>query len=80
MIIVLVCTCLLVWTLAVVRRRAAARPTLTQPVATAKRRTDRVLSTGPEDELSRMPAAAVRDEWTELDDRQLIRLLTDSAS
>jgi hypothetical protein len=72
MIIVLVCTCMFVWIVAILRRRAGATTTPTTPVATPEQRIN--------DDPAQWPHAAVHGEWTALDDHQLTRLLTDSAS
>lgn len=78
MTFLVLCTWLVGWGLGMLLRRAVARTT---PDAPVKRRRDRVvLSTGLEDDPTQWPPAAVRGEWTELDERQLTRLLTDSAS
>ena len=74
MIIALMCMSLLGWSHWMMRR--AARPT---PVTTSDQHaTPIVLATGLEDDPDQWRAA--RGAWTALDERQLIRLLTDSAT
>ncbi len=79
MIVVLVCIWLVGWSLAPLLRCAAAG-TAHSAAAAAQRSSGVSLPAGVEDDPIRWPAAAGRSDWTELDERQLIRLLTDSAS
>ena len=83
MIIVLLSVLLVSYSLALLLRHVAAPPPaptttpfapLTQPLPGASR------TRGLEDDPTRWPPSPVRGDWTALDDRQLIRLLTDSAS
>lgn len=81
MIIVLLSVWLVSWGFAVlVRRVAAPSTTPATPFAPLMQRhpgTSPPL--GLEDDPTRWPPPPVRGDWTELDERQLIRLLTDSA-
>jgi len=81
MIIVLLSIWLVGWSLTMLLRRVAVPPTR-RPTLSAllKRRhpsTSRPLSL--EDDPTRWPPPPLRGDWTALDERQLIRLLTDSA-
>jgi hypothetical protein len=86
MIITFLCTWLVGWSLATLLRRAARTTPLeplapVAPVAPVDQRTPRDSApAGPEDDPAGWPSAAVRGDWTELDERQLIRLLTESTS
>lgn len=80
MITILLCSWLVGWSIAVL---------LIKPVGTSllPRRTslDRPIAVvlppaGPEDDPARWPPVVVRTDWTELDERQLIRLLTNPTS
>jgi hypothetical protein len=66
------------WSLAMLLRRAA-RTAPDARDAPFKQRTSRDSAlAGPEDGPAGWPATAVRGDWAELDERQLIRLLTES--
>jgi hypothetical protein len=81
--IIFLCTWLVGWSLAMLLRRAARTTPLAPlaPVAPVDQRTPRDSApAGPEDDPAGWPATAVRGDWTELDERQLIRLLTESTS
>jgi hypothetical protein len=81
-IVVLLSVLLLCYSLALLLcRLETPRPAPKTPFSTPKQhhaRTSRPL--GLEDDPTRWPPPNVRGDWTELDERQLIRLLTDSAS
>jgi hypothetical protein len=79
MIIVFLCTWIVGWSLGMLLRRAIprARPA-TASAPAEQRRASSSPAPGLEDDPARWPTA--QSEWTALDDRQLIRLLTDSAS
>ncbi len=70
------------WGLArLLRRVTTPPPTATTPYTPLKQHhalTSRPL--GLEDDPTHWPPAPVRGDWTALDERQLIRLLTDSAT
>ncbi len=58
--------------------RVVRSPQVTTPVAAPDQRATRAAAVlGPEDDPDQRPA--VRGSWTALDERQLIRLLSDSA-
>ncbi len=79
---IFLCGWVLGWSLAMLLRRVAPRTALqpVTPLALHDQRTTRVSPpAGPEDDPAWWPTAAVRGDWTELDERQLIRLLTEAA-
>ncbi len=78
MIIIFLSTWLIGWSLGMVLRRAATTTPAT-PVAPPEQRGAGISPpAGLEDDPARRPAA--RGDWTALDERQLTRLLTDSAT
>ncbi len=79
MTILILCTWLVVWSLTMPRR--PARTALTTTLTSPDQSTARVApAAGLEDDPARWPKAAVGGDWTELDERQLIRLLTNPPS
>ncbi len=83
MIINLLCTAFVGWSFAKQLRRTAMSTPLAPvaPVAASGQPIPGVSPpTGPEDDSAGWPAGAVRGDWTALDERQLIRLLTESPS
>lgn len=79
MTLLVLCTWLVIWSLTMPRRPAMTA--LTTPSPSLRRSTARVAPpAGIEDDPARWPTAAVRGDWTELDERQLIRLLTNPTS
>ena len=79
MTIIFFCTCLLGWCLGLLLHRTAAATPAASVVGSEPRSGRARLTRGVEDDPVRWPPQVVRGDWTELDDRQLIRLLTDSA-
>lgn len=80
MIMIFLCTWLVGWSLAVLLRQPAGTA-LRARLTSLDQCTARVSpATGPEDDPVRWPAAVVHSDWTELDERQLIRLLTNPTS
>lgn len=82
MMIIFLGVWLLGWSLAMLLRLLAA-PTITptMPLARPKQRhAGPSWPLGLEDDPRQWPPPPVRGDWTELDERQLIRLLTDAAS
>lgn len=79
MIILVLCTWLVFWILTMPRRPTPL--TSVTPFTSPKQRTARVAPpAGLEDDPACWPKAAVRSDWTELDELQLIRLLTNPPS